>query len=138
MEMLHRAHAPGRTCFLAGIVVLDRFDRRLSDGPRQDLRAFGTTSDELAALVPLLHLLDQAERPGDLYAIASLLAAGAGVAGRVDPAGAVHADALIHVKKVPGRKTAACDAEWLATLLRMGLLKKSFVHAGAASPSCGS
>lgn len=32
-----------------------------------------------------------------------------------------------HVKNVPGRKTDANDAEWLAMLLRHGLLKKSFV-----------
>jgi transposase len=32
-----------------------------------------------------------------------------------------------HVKKVPGRKTDVIDAEWLARLLRVGLLRKSFV-----------
>lgn len=32
-----------------------------------------------------------------------------------------------HVKAVPGRKTDVKDAEWLATLLRHGLLRKSFV-----------
>jgi len=32
-----------------------------------------------------------------------------------------------HVKNVSGRKTDACDAEWLATLLRHGLIKSSFV-----------
>jgi transposase len=32
-----------------------------------------------------------------------------------------------HVKNVPGRKTDVCDAEWLATLARAGLLKSSFV-----------
>jgi transposase len=32
-----------------------------------------------------------------------------------------------HVKNVPGRKTDAGDAEWLATLLRVGLLRASFV-----------
>ena len=32
-----------------------------------------------------------------------------------------------HVKNVPGRKTDACDAEWLALLLRHGLIKPSFV-----------
>ena len=32
-----------------------------------------------------------------------------------------------HVKNVPGRKTDAKDAEWLATLLRVGLLRASFV-----------
>lgn len=32
-----------------------------------------------------------------------------------------------HVKNLPGRKTDVSDAEWLATLLRHGLLRKSFV-----------
>jgi transposase len=32
-----------------------------------------------------------------------------------------------HVKKVPGRKTDVSDAEWLADLLRHGLLRGSFV-----------
>jgi transposase len=34
-----------------------------------------------------------------------------------------------HVKKAPGRKTDVIDAEWLARLLRHGLLRKSFVPA---------
>jgi transposase len=32
-----------------------------------------------------------------------------------------------HVKNVPGHKTDVCDAEWLATLARAGLLKPSFI-----------
>src|SRR5262249_49791364 len=32
-----------------------------------------------------------------------------------------------HVKSVPGRKTDVKDAEWIATLLRVGLLRGSFV-----------
>src|SRR5207245_9763431 len=32
-----------------------------------------------------------------------------------------------HIKAVPGRKTDVLDAEWLAELLRYGLLKASFV-----------
>lgn len=32
-----------------------------------------------------------------------------------------------HVKKVPGRKTDVSDAEWMAGLLRCGLLRKSFI-----------
>ncbi len=32
-----------------------------------------------------------------------------------------------HVKGVPGRKTDVCDAQWLATLARSGLLQGSFV-----------
>lgn len=34
-----------------------------------------------------------------------------------------------HVKNVPGRKSDVIDAQWLATLLRNGLLRKSFVPA---------
>jgi transposase len=32
-----------------------------------------------------------------------------------------------HIKNVPGRKTDVSDAQWLATLVRMGLIKPSFV-----------
>jgi transposase len=32
-----------------------------------------------------------------------------------------------HVKKVPGRKTDVSDSEWLADLLKHGLLKSSFI-----------
>ena len=32
-----------------------------------------------------------------------------------------------HVKQVPGRKTDTSDAEWLTTLMRYGLLQKSFI-----------
>ncbi len=32
-----------------------------------------------------------------------------------------------HVKNVPGRKTDICDAQWLATLARAGLLRGSFI-----------
>ena len=34
-----------------------------------------------------------------------------------------------HIKRVPGRKTDVCDAEWLAELLLHGLLEASFVPA---------
>lgn len=39
-----------------------------------------------------------------------------------------------HVKKVPGRKTDVSDAQWLASLLRMGLVRKSFVLAKEIRP----
>lgn len=32
-----------------------------------------------------------------------------------------------HIKNVPGRKTDVCDSEWLAHLLRVGLIRKSFI-----------
>jgi transposase len=34
-----------------------------------------------------------------------------------------------HIKAVPGRKTAVRDAEWIAALLRHGLLRPSFIPA---------
>ena len=34
-----------------------------------------------------------------------------------------------HIKKVPGRKTDAKDAEWLAELMLPGLLRASFIPA---------
>jgi transposase len=33
----------------------------------------------------------------------------------------------MHIKQVPGRKTDAADAEWIATLLQHGLLRASFI-----------
>jgi hypothetical protein len=35
-----------------------------------------------------------------------------------------------HIKAVPGRKTDVKDAEWIAYLLRHGLLKASFIPSG--------
>ena len=35
-----------------------------------------------------------------------------------------------HIKAVPGRKTDVRDAEWIADLLRHGLLKASFIPSG--------
>ncbi len=32
-----------------------------------------------------------------------------------------------HIKSVPGRKTDVTDAEWIATLLRHGVLRASFI-----------
>jgi transposase len=31
------------------------------------------------------------------------------------------------IKNVPGRKTDVCDAEWIAKLMRVGLIKASFI-----------
>lgn len=36
-----------------------------------------------------------------------------------------------HLKAVPGRKTDVCDAEWIANLLRHGLLRGSFIPSQA-------
>ena len=42
-----------------------------------------------------------------------------------------------HIKSVPGRKTDVKDAEWIADLLRHGLLKASFIPL-LGSANCGS
>ena len=42
-----------------------------------------------------------------------------------------------HMKAVPGRKTDVQDAEWIADLLRHGLLRASFIPAGS-NATCGS
>lgn len=89
---------------------------------KKELRTFGTTSDELAALGQWLqsHKVSAVAMEATGVYWLPVLAALEGLFELV-------VSNAHHVKKVPGRKTDACDAEWLATLLRMGLLKKSFV-----------
>lgn len=89
---------------------------------KQELRTFGTTPDELAELRQWLQghkVTHVAMEATGVYWLPVLEV----LEGLFE---LVVANAH-HVKKVPGRKTDACDAEWLATLLRLGLLKKSFV-----------
>ena len=43
-----------------------------------------------------------------------------------------------HMQAVPGRKTDVQDAEWLADLLRHGLLRASFIPPGADPRRCAS
>lgn len=89
---------------------------------KKEIRTFGTTSGELAELRQWLQghkVTHVAMEATGVYWLPVLEA----LEGLFE---LVVANAH-HVKKVPGRKTDACDAEWLATLLRMGLLKKSFV-----------
>jgi transposase len=42
-----------------------------------------------------------------------------------------------HLKNVPGRKTDVTDADWIADLLRHGLIRKSFVPPRRRCVSCG-
>jgi transposase len=92
--------------------------------PRKVVRTFRTVRRELEAL--RTWLLEQA--------ITTVAMEGTGVYWR--PVYAVlegHLDLYVvnarHVRNVPGRKTDVKDAEWLAMLLRIGLLRKSFVPA---------
>src|SRR5215204_7351132 len=90
--------------------------------PQKLLRRFGTTTRELKALRAWL-----AE-----HGVTHVGMASTGVYWK--PVYAVlegHFDLIVgnahHIKNVPGRKTDVKDAEWLADLIRHGLIKPSFV-----------
>jgi transposase len=89
---------------------------------KKELRTFGTTSGELAELRQWLqshkvtHVAMEATGVYWLPVVEAL-------EGLFE---LVVANAH-QVKNMPGRKTDACDAEWLATLLRHGLINSSFV-----------
>lgn len=90
--------------------------------PGQETKTFGTTTQELLALSDWLRewqIMDVAmESTGDYWRpIYNVLEGDFTV-------WVVNAQ---HVKQVPGRKTDVKDAEWLADLLRHGLLKPSYV-----------
>jgi transposase len=94
--------------------------------PRKVVRTFRTVRRELEELRGWL--LEEA--------ITTVVMEGTGVYWR--PVYAVlegHLDLYVvnarHVRNVPGRKTDVKDSEWLAMLLRMGLLRKSFVPSKA-------
>ncbi len=91
-------------------------------GPRKELRTFGTMTDDLLRLADWLagagctHVA--MESTGSYWKpVWNLLEGGFALL-------LVNAQ---HIKAVPGRKTDMRDAEWIATLLRHGLLKASFV-----------
>ena len=102
--------------------------RSPGDGPqrRQEVRTFGTTTRELLRLADWLtaagctHVAMESTgiywRP--VYNI---------LEGRFELS-VVNAQ---HVKMVPGRKTDVRDSEWLAQLLELGLLRRSFVPPAA-------
>jgi transposase len=90
--------------------------------PQKAIRAFGVMTDELVAL-------------GDWLAAAEVthvVMESTGVSWQ--PVWNVLEDRFVlvlvnahHIKQVPGRKTDVADGEWIADLLRHGLLKASFV-----------
>jgi len=89
---------------------------------QQEVRTFGTTSGALLALLDWLlegrctHVA--MESTGDYWKPVYNVLEG-------------HAELLLvnpkHVKNLPGRKTDVKDAEWLADLLRHGMVRASFV-----------
>ena len=95
----------------------------LNEGSRQEVREFGTTTSEIKAMASWLTEssceMIAMESTGvywkPLYNLFELMELNAIV---------VNAS---HMKALPGRKTDVKDAEWIADLLRHGLLKASFI-----------
>jgi len=95
----------------------------LNDGGRQELREFGTATGEIKAMANWLTEsgceMIAMESTGvywkPLYNLFELMDLNVMV---------VNAS---HMKALPGRKTDVKDAEWIADLLRHGLLKASFI-----------
>ncbi|MDA8118048.1 MAG: IS110 family transposase [Actinomycetota bacterium] len=92
-------------------------------GRRQQTRSFGTTTEELRGLrdwLLSLGVTDAAmESTGSYWKPVFNLLEESGIDVMVVNAA--------HVKAVPGRKTDVNDAQWLADLLRHGLLRGSFI-----------
>lgn len=90
--------------------------------PGQETKTFGTTTQELLALSDWLRAWQVThvamESTGDYWRPIYNVLEGNFVVLLVNAQ---------HVKQVPGRKTDVKDAEWLADLLRHGLLKPSYV-----------
>ena len=92
--------------------------------PHKELRTFGAMTQDLLALADWLtskgvtHVAMESESTGEFWKpVYNLLEARFIVL-------VVNAQ---HIKTVPGRKTDVKDAEWIADLLRHGLLKGSFI-----------
>ena len=90
--------------------------------PREEVRSFGTSTRELEALRAWLEELGVThvgmESTGVYWKPVHAV-----LEGRFELiVGNAH-----HIKAVPGRKTDVKDAEWLADLVRHGLVKPSFV-----------
>ena len=99
----------------------------LNNGGEQDLREFGTTTSEIKSLAKWL-----TESGCEMIAMEST-----GVFWKplYNLFELMDLDAIVvnaaHMKALPGRKTDVKDAEWIADLLRHGLLKASYIPAGS-------
>lgn len=95
----------------------------MRNGRSSQLRQFGTTTDELRKMTAWL-----LEEGCQMVAMESTGSYWKPLYNILELSGL---DAIVvnaqHMKAVPGRKTDAKDAEWIADLLQHGLLKASFV-----------
>jgi transposase len=90
--------------------------------PRKAVRTFGTMTDELLALADWLHAAGVTQ-----VAMESTGVYWKPIWNLLEGEFALLLANAQHVKRVPGRKTDVQDAEWLADLLRHGLLQGSVV-----------
>ena len=92
-------------------------------GRKQEIREFGTTTRELLELSEWL-----TEGSCEKVAMESTASYWKPLYNILESA---ELDVMVvnaqHMKAVPGRKTDATDAEWIADLLQHGLLKASFI-----------
>jgi transposase len=92
--------------------------------PGKTIRTFATTRQDLAALAEWLKQEGVSHVGMEATGVYWMPVYGAiEAAGGIEP---VLANAR-HIKNVPGRKTDVKDAEWIAQLIRHGLVRKSFV-----------
>jgi len=95
----------------------------LNQGGKQELRQFGTMTNDLRALCAwltesgceMIAMESTASHWKPLYNLFELSGLNAMVVNAA------------HMKALPGRKTDVKDAEWISDLLRHGLLKASFI-----------
>jgi transposase len=97
--------------------------RPTADGePSKETRTFGTTTEELLALADWLHAAGcthaAMESTGVYWRPVYNVLEGELEVLVVNAA---------HIKRVPGRKTDVSDSEWIADLLRHGLVQASFI-----------
>lgn len=89
---------------------------------RQEIREFGTFTDDL---ITLLEWIESYDCP--IVAMESTGIYWRPVYNILEPFVKVLLANARHIKRVPGRKTDVADSEWLAGLLRNGLVPSSFI-----------
>ncbi len=95
---------------------------KADEKPRKQLRTFGTMSHNLREMAEWLHesgCTHVAMESTGVYWMAPYKA--------LEPYAELVVGNARHLSKVPGRKTDMLDSEWLAELLRHGLIRKSFI-----------
>ena len=123
MDIVH-SHCCGLDVHQATVVACAFLEEPGRRRPRKVIRTFGTVRKELEELRSWLRELG----------VTTVAMEGTGVYWRpvhavLEGAFDIYIVNARHFRAVPGRKTDVNDAEWLSSLLRAGLLRKSFVPA---------